>query len=221
MANRARFTFGGRRETHLGYSWWNGVAPGGFPVLIGKKNTSGRGQTIPKWVDAEVQSLLPDEIYWPDNDIVAAHALVDALLAVDVDFLLQAHEDFPEHAFGFEEAYLPWAIAKIYPHDHDLAAGSEHFFPHEKQIKTKDYLYTRPLTGPVVLDVYIARLVDGDSWGLSIFRTDRSILSKAWVDLISNNARVFEHHKGRWKGIKIDPSLIDRVLGKGALPTGT
>jgi hypothetical protein len=218
ITNKPRMVFGGRKRSHYGYSWWKAVHEGEI-CLVGRLSDDPKGVHVPGWVNPETKSMLPTDLLWPDDEIAHAHALVDALLSIDVETLLHAQESYPDHTFGFEERYLPWALAQVYPDDPELAARSKELFPEERQIKTRDLLRVVDVAPRVRMTFHVVRLKDGDSWGQVIFATGKSILTKAWIDLISNHAHVYVHHRGRWKGIGVNPRLVERVLGKGVLPT--
>lgn len=86
------------RSSRLGYDCYATGAING----AGKIRLILRPRRLPPHLTTDVIGQLPSEMWWPDRDHPAAHALVDALLSFDIGALKSWRACWPGHEFGFE-----------------------------------------------------------------------------------------------------------------------
>lgn len=168
-----------------------------------------RPSLIGQDVDPDLSVKFPDKMWYPRWDHLAAHAMVDAVVEGDIDYLLELMKVSPCHEWGFE-GYLDW----VRRHHVVLRQG----------IRKK--AFSKPLTAKVIghdlitslpvdelhLDFNVLRFADGDAWGELIWRKDKMTLTRGLMELISGRVQISHHYPGRYRALKKDPRKYLKIL---------
>lgn len=166
----------------------------------------------PAWVDPSLVTQLPNRLIWPDKDLETIRTCVQACYAMDAVTLASIKSIDPSRVFGFE-GYLAWLqhrLSVVSSGNSTLALVPDG----DQEVTKRDVLVTKRLTKQVTMEIHIVRTRSNDSWGQAIFRSGNSLLSKAWIDLVTGESTIFHEYPGRWLAAGSSPALVPKVLGK-------
>ncbi len=218
------------RSSHLGYDCYiTGHVNG-----VGRTRIIMRRGRLPPHLPADMISILPVEMWWPQRDHRACHELINAVLTCDLGALAGWKSSWPDHAFGFEE-FLELAERRT-TGIRNAAVESKALEP----TKRLDGAAERaPLTclfpgvpesverhggrdlerfnirtwivrfndGQAAMRVDINGLVEGPD------DVERVTCSRAYVDLLDGRFEIIEHFPGRLRALGLPVDLLHQVLG--------
>ena len=232
------------RSSRLGYDCYATGAING----AGKIRVILRPRRLPPHLTTDVIGQLPSEMWWPDRDHKAAHALIDAVLGFDIGALKEWAVCWPDHEFGFER-FLEYAerraagIRAAAPVSSPRAAvlpaqpaaqgrklpSQFSLFPGE--IESSEKLYSVVLDAPsgaqYVLRLTLVRFLDGSGalsteiFGMLMPGVTKGALlcSRAYSDLNTGEYEILAHRPGRLKALGLPLNLLHIHLGiKGGNP---
>lgn len=185
-----------------------------------------RPSRIPLGVPSNIRLLLPKEMAWPQPDHAQAHAMIDAVITLDTAAMRSWTDAWPHHTFGFESFY-EWAIkfktSKGIGEGNRPAVSVEHGQTITRSMHFPTIVVTAAPVGEIPHEGYKIRLAlvtfndDSTALRISLYGTfaqgDSVRLSRAYVDPITNEFEIVEHHPGRYQALGLPPTLIHAVLG--------
>lgn len=193
------------RGSHRGYDLYNA----GSIDDMGCVRCYCRPHRIHKAWSEKDKKRLPNTLIWPCRDQQMAKVMIDAVLDRNLALLREWKEGNPQHLFGFEEI-MQW-FADISKKTGVSPAGG--FLGPSNETVVHRQPFSSIQMGNLTVDRLLLRYGNGDAWIGVVVRVDNMVLSKAYEDPVTGNARVYEHYPGRWKGIKRSPSTIYSIVG--------
>lgn len=217
------------RSRHLGFDCY----------YTGQVNGQGRTRIIqrrghlPTHLTPDVVALLPTEMWWPARDHTACHALIEAVLMMDLSTLASWKSSWPDHEFGFErymelvERHMAGirneqvANGMALPSkrtDGTATVAATALFPGVPQ--SVEPHGTRD-EGTYIVRTWIVRFNDGEA-ALRVDvkgvvsgpdHTERVPCTRAYVDLVDGRYEIIEHYPGRLRALGLPVDLIYQVLG--------
>jgi hypothetical protein len=223
------------RSSHLGYDCY---ATGKITGEAGKIRCLVKTTRLPSHITSDIQSILPVEMWWPERDHKAAHAMIDAILTFDLKSLASWKSLWPAHEFGFE-SYMQMAerhLTQLHAKTLDSVRESSKLIEDKREDPGVQVHLPKPALFPykiVALEpagrtdlgthhviLGIARFEDGNAALRVTVRSppltdeDRGLLlSRAYVDLMDGRYEVIEHYPGRYHALGLPPSTLLGVLG--------
>jgi len=227
------------RSSRLGYDCYATGAINGS----GKIRIILRARRLPPHLTTDVIGQLPSEMWWPERDHKAAHALIDALLGFDIGAMKTWRVCWPDHEFGFER-FLDYAERKAAqvrtsapvhnPVTHTVVASepADHgnkvpkqfsLFPLE--MESRETLYSlRQIAdsgSEYVLRLSLIHFVDGSGalcteiWGMLAPGVTKGALlcSRAFSDLITGAYEILAHRPGRLQALNLPLNLLHTHMG--------
>lgn len=216
------------RSSHLGYDCY----------ITGTLNNGGRTRVImrrsrmPPHLPPDMIAIMPIEMWWPQRDHRACHAMVDAVITADIGTLASWKSSWPEHEFGYER-FMELCERRL------TGIRSDQKQPTGPTKRTDDTTGIIPATamfpgvvqsverhgskdmGPFCVRTYIVRFEDGlvalrvDVKGVveAPDQVERVPCSSAYVDLIDGRFEIVSHYPGRLRALGLPADLIYQVLG--------
>ncbi len=215
------------RSTHLGYDCYQtGNINGG-----GRTRVIMRATRLPPHLPRDMVAIMPRELWWPQRDHHACHAMIDAIITCDLGALASWKSSWPDHVFGFEQF-----MGECERRMTGLQDASKQDHPNKRADGNGNRgAVTLMFPGtPVSIDphgskeesgycvrTHIVRFNDG----LAALRVDvlgiveapdsieRVPCSRAYVDLVTGKYEIVQHYPGHLKALGLSPDLIYQVLG--------
>jgi len=214
--------------SHLGYACY----------ATGPINTTGkiriimRAARLPPNISADLQMMLPVEMWWPERDHAAAHALIDAIMTFDFDTLATWKSMWPNHDFGFER-FVQLSQRHIAQVNGEKSIsnlpGRRNQHGVQKAALPKQALFPSPVSSvekigtfatahDALISTALVRFVDGLNALRVTLRSpplsdERLLLSRVYVDLIDGQYEVVEHYPGRLRAMGIPEDTILGIIG--------
>jgi hypothetical protein len=206
------------RSSHLGFDCY---MQGSSGTGIGRIRILKRDTRLPPHLDQELRFRLPVEMVWPEPNATMAHHCIDAVLTLNVNQLAEWKSQWGDHRFGFED-FLSWAQERV---EEKRASGKHNSLPQEQAIPLRRFanpvqevipLGEQDMGDHIVSLAYVK--FEGADEGLRVtvrgrIGDDRIRLSRAFVDLLTNEYDIAEHYPGRYKALGLPQSLITDALG--------
>lgn len=213
--------------------------------LTGSINSAGKVRCVlrpgrlPAHIASDIKLILPLELWWPERDHRAAHAMVDAVLSFELSALASWKSQWPGHEFGFEEfmrhaerlklaaqgnaaAERPKVPQRISSPTGQAAVGGGSPMPRQlrlfpgKEVSAESH-------GGYDTDTYAVRLklvrFDDETSALrvdvggTLAGGEKLLCSRAYVDLVDGKFELVENYPGRLQALGLPKTLIYTVLG--------
>lgn len=224
------------RSSHLGYDCY---ATGKITGEAGKIRCLLKATRLPGHITHDIQAMLPIEMWWPERDHKAAHAMVDAILTFDLTSLMSWKQLWPTHDFGFENFMQIAERHLVQLHSKTMKIVQESNKLMEVEQRTDPSLppeIPKPSKFPCAMtrcqkvgevESYGCLLRLGVAWfedgGSALSVNVRSIpsnahepsvlLSRAFVDLVDGQYEITEHYPGRYQAFGLSPRVLYMILG--------
>lgn len=215
------------RSSHLGYDCY----------ITGTLNNGGRTRVImrrsriPPHLPPDMIAIMPVEMWWPQRDHRASHAMVEAVITADINTLAAWKSSWPEHEFGFER-FMELCERRIAGIRNDQKPdGPPKRTDENSKVVAATALFPGIVEsverhgskemGPYRIRTYIVRFDDGqaalrvDVQGVveAPDAVERVPCSSAYVDLVDGRFEIVSHYPGRLRALGLPVDLIYRVLG--------
>lgn len=223
------------RTSHLGYDCY---ATGKITGEAGKIRCLLKSTRLPSHISHDIMAILPVEMWWPERDHRAAHALIDAVITFDLNSLASWKSLWPQHEFGYEqfmalaERHLTHLNAKTLDsvkESNKLLMAEKRADPKIEAVLPKPSLFPCEMVrcepcGDVQADLYrvslaIAWFADGSAalrvslHSQPMEGEHRVLLSRAYVDLVDGTYEVIENYPGRYRALGLPTRMFYEVLG--------
>ncbi len=215
------------RSSHLGYDCY----------ITGNLNNGGRTRIImrrsrmPPHIPPDMIAIMPVEMWWPQRDHRASHALIEAVITSDVNTLAAWKSSWPEHEFGYER-FMELCERRLtgIRNDQKQAGPPKRTDESSNVIPATAMFPGHPVSierhgsrdlGPFCVRTFIVRFDDGlvalrvDVKGVVESPEDvqRVPCTSAYVDLIDGRFEIIAHYPGRLRALGLPAGLIYHVLG--------
>ena len=156
--------------------------------------------------DPDIVANLPHDLWWPDCDLAASAAMIDAVYAADCRSLEEWQALYPDHGFGFAD-FLKWA--KQHYHRKTIITPPA---PPKGSVTQRLKVHATTWRGLPVIFTALSYCTDDSRVEFKIGPTTDP-LSIFLLDPASKNLTPLLHKPSRYRALGINPQLLKEVLG--------